>query len=260
MRILFLFLIVSGLFYNSYGGRYESSWNLDLPLFIGGATLWGTGSWRLQQMPPTESSHKVTLLVWDEPFKGTYGETSAKLSDLMLVGGMLPFYLSASALYSNQISTQEYYTDMLMLSEVLMINAGLNLWTRSFRVWPRPLVWSSEAPESKRNAGDASGSFYSGHASGAFAVATFTSVLYHKRNPESPVVVWMYLGTHTAAATIAGLRVAAGRHFLTDVVVGAAMGSLLGWAIPRLHESNQGETTGISWYILPQQIGMQYRF
>ena len=37
------------------------------------------------------------------------------------------------------------------------------------------------------------------------------------------------------AAAVGTLRVAAGRHFPTDVLAGAALGSLIGWLIPTVH-------------------------
>jgi membrane-associated phospholipid phosphatase len=40
------------------------------------------------------------------------------------------------------------------------------------------------------------------------------------------------LGT---AAAVGGLRIAAGKHFPTDILAGAAVGSLVGYLVPRLH-------------------------
>jgi membrane-associated phospholipid phosphatase len=46
-----------------------------------------------------------------------------------------------------------------------------------------------------------------------------------------PVII----GSYTLAAGIASMRILSGSHFLSDVLAGAAIGSLYGWLIPAVH-------------------------
>jgi membrane-associated phospholipid phosphatase len=38
---------------------------------------------------------------------------------------------------------------------------------------------------------------------------------------------------------VSGLRVAAGKHYLSDVAVGAAAGSFFGWVFPYMHRQDR---------------------
>ncbi|MCR5732465.1 MAG: phosphatase PAP2 family protein [Sphaerochaetaceae bacterium] len=79
-------------------------------------------------------------------------------------------------------------------------------------------------------------SFPSLHTAWAFAGATFTSYTYMKYNPDSKYNKQVAIATFSMAAITGALRIAAGKHFLTDVLSGAAIGALWGYGVPKLHE------------------------
>jgi membrane-associated phospholipid phosphatase len=60
--------------------------------------------------------------------------------------------------------------------------------------------------------------------------------VFEKLYPESSARGWVWGGCLTAAATTGYLRYAAGRHYPSDILVGAAMGAFVGYLVPRLHE------------------------
>ena len=64
--------------------------------------------------------------------------------------------------------------------------------------------------------------FYSAHASNAFFIATFLSILLKDKIKYLPYVLFLW------ASVVAYSRVYLGMHFPGDVVFGALMGSLLG--------------------------------
>jgi membrane-associated phospholipid phosphatase len=86
----------------------------------------------------------------------------------------------------------------------------------------------------------------------------FAAVVFQQRYPDSPWVVPIWVFGLATATTTAITRVTSGRHFPTDVLVGAAVGSLTGWLIPRLHKKDKqmkgitlvtGSKTGIRiWF------------
>lgn len=101
----------------------------------------------------------------------------------------------------------------------------------------RPYAYDSRLARKERGDTEASLSFFSGHTSIAFSMATSFSYLYTKRHRGSPLVALVWTGSHLLASSTAILRVAAGKHFWSDVLVGAAVGSGMGLAVPALHDA-----------------------
>jgi len=146
------------------------------------------------------------------------------------------------------------FADGVVYAEAQIMSSGLDLWVRSLRVHPRPLVYDKGAPASERLAGEASGSFYSGHANAAFLAATYFAYTWSLRHPgdRSNAAVWA--GTLTAAAGVAALRVAAGKHYLSDVLVGAATGAGFGVLFPWMHRRPQGGEAKVGLELGPQAM------
>jgi len=73
-------------------------------------------------------------------------------------------------------------------------------------------------------------SFYSGHTSFAFALAVSTGTVASIRRYRWAPAIW---GVGLAGAAAVGyLRIAADKHYLTDVVTGAAAGGAFGFVVP----------------------------
>jgi len=86
-------------------------------------------------------------------------------------------------------------------------------------------------------------SFYSGHASLAFSVVAATVTVASMRGYAGAGIV-AGVG-FTLGVGIGYLRIAADQHYLTDVLVGAAIGGLVGWAVPRIfHSPSLAPSTG----------------
>lgn len=74
--------------------------------------------------------------------------------------------------------------------------------------------------------------FPSGHASIAFAIATGAGRVARMRGYRSEA--WIWIAGLSLATTTGYLRIAADRHYATDVLAGAALGSAVGLTIPLL--------------------------
>lgn len=79
---------------------------------------------------------------------------------------------------------------------------------------------------------DDNASLFSGHTGLAFAVATAGGVVAHERHYGSEP--WIWTGGFVIAATTGYLRIAADKHWFTDVAIGAVVGVGMGLAIPLL--------------------------
>ncbi|HET7791580.1 MAG TPA: phosphatase PAP2 family protein [Gemmatimonadales bacterium] len=122
-------------------------------------------------------------------------------------------------------------------NEAVMVNslawaAATSEWLKVAVHRSRPVLYTAGAaaaagdPDSRR-------SLPSGHATFAFAAATTYLVLARREHLAHATrnAVLLYAG----AIGVAALRVAAHRHFPTDVAAGAALGIGVGWVVPRLH-------------------------
>jgi membrane-associated phospholipid phosphatase len=73
-------------------------------------------------------------------------------------------------------------------------------------------------------------SFFSEHTAAAFALATASGTVFTMRGYRWAPIVW---GSGMIFATLtARLRIAADRHYLSDVLVGSAFGSATGFLMP----------------------------
>jgi membrane-associated phospholipid phosphatase len=78
-------------------------------------------------------------------------------------------------------------------------------------------------------------SFPSGHTSFAFSIATSAGMVAHRRHYAGEAAVWA--GGYALAALSGYLRIAADKHYLTDVLTGAGIGVAGGLFIPQLTHS-----------------------
>jgi membrane-associated phospholipid phosphatase len=119
--------------------------------------------------------------------------------------------------------------DLGVFVEVALVNGALVTGTKYLIQRPIPLVYSD--PRLATDAGNYR-SFYSGHTSLAFAALSAASVTIDRRYGLTwePWAVTVILGSSVAAE-----RVLAGRHFYSDVIIGAATGTLVGVVVTRAH-------------------------
>jgi membrane-associated phospholipid phosphatase len=82
-------------------------------------------------------------------------------------------------------------------------------------------------------------SFYSGHTAMAFSLVTAAGTVSELRGYKNRWLIWA-VGL-PAAASVGLMRMGADKHYLTDVLVGAAAGSLFGVGVPLLLHGRQGQ-------------------
>lgn len=144
-------------------------------------------------------------------------------------------------------------------AEVLLVAQGTVLLTKRLVARPRPCTYLPEAVRLVAGHCDLSRtrtfqSMPSGHASSAWAMATLTLTEQLLSRPDAE---WMEHASVGAlggllATTTSGLRIAAGEHFASDVLLGSGIGILTGVTLPILH---RGERSWPSWAAVLQGAG-----
>jgi len=124
----------------------------------------------------------------------------------------------------------------VVYGETLTANFALNAVVKVLFARPRPYTQGPHTHDpSLDDPKDRYTSFYSGHSSLAFAAAVSGSYLFAEaaRDQGSRIAFWAT--EFTLAAATATLRVRAGKHYYSDVVVGALVGVGLGIGVPLIH-------------------------
>ena len=124
------------------------------------------------------------------------------------------------------------WSDVLLITEATSLAMLVNVVVKYTTGRSRPYVWQGNADLYPATVSDANVSFFGGHTTFAFAVVVSGSTLFFMQ--DMPGAPWV-LGVGLAAASFtAYLRMAADKHYLSDILVGAGVGSLIGWAVPYL--------------------------
>jgi membrane-associated phospholipid phosphatase len=125
----------------------------------------------------------------------------------------------------------ELPADALVVAESAMIAMNVNQLVKFVAARQRPDVHArtpgdriaQQSPEDNL-------SFFSGHATLAFSLATSAGTVASMRHHRLAPLMWT--AGLLLAATGGYLRIAADRHYATDVITGAVVGSAVGFSVP----------------------------
>lgn len=205
-------------------------------LLLGGSALFGIGSEFLDFKG--EQHYEGTLLEpatvngFDRPLMRAYGSFADSFSDLTLAIGIgTPLLLALGRTGAEDLALGAWYLEALGLA-----NGSKNL-IKELVDRRRPYAYFGNRPVEGYQDGDVLRSFPSGHATTAFAAAGFLGASFSRLYPDSPWKIPVWILSLYWAGTTAWLRMEGGMHFLSDVLAGAALGSLCGILIPELRFS-----------------------
>jgi membrane-associated phospholipid phosphatase len=147
--------------------------------------------------------------------------------------GLLPGAIAAHQLLAARAEgdVQEGLVDLLVVVQAAALAADLNQLVKFSVARQRPFVRYGDA-ETLVVDSDDNVSFYSGHTTLTFALATAAGTVSSLRGYRT--APWVWATGLTLAATTGYLRIAGDKHYLTDVLTGAAIGAAFGVALPRL--------------------------
>ena len=218
---------------------FEKSSKTDLPLMsgaIGGLGLSFYLGKNIKPLTPQEVGHlrQQNIPFLDRWACQNFSPKAEKLSDIFLnICAISPLLMLASP----NLDRDQKWTYALMYIETGVLTYSITEITKCLVRRIRPYVYNWEVPlHDKIMSSDTRKSFFSGHTSISFASMVFLAQTYAAFHPDSrwKPVVWC---AGLSAATLVGVhRILAGKHFPTDVLVGALVGSFIGFVIPKLHE------------------------
>ena len=143
------------------------------------------------------------------------------------------------------VPTTEWTTIAGMYAETMLFAYGFKELAKAVFDRPRPYMYFDDFPIEEVQKGDWNSSFFSGHTTLSFAAATFTTYVFCKYKPESKWKIPVIATSYTLAAATAAMRILSGNHFLTDVAIGAVVGSITGLLVPFWHYVNPENPMGV---------------
>jgi|GEM_PF-308866 len=170
----------------------------------------------------------------DQWVAGKHNKSANAISDI-------PFALSFAApfafLFDDEINDHTgqyvglYIESLATTAAIYTITAGLV--NRS-----RPYVYdnSGDTGDDRRFKNNGQRSFYSGHVAATATATFFAAKAFSDFNPDANGKVFVWAGAATLPAAVGVLRMEAGQHFLTDVLLGYVLGAGTGILVPELHK------------------------
>ena len=153
-------------------------------------------------------------------------DKAGKNSDLLLFGiffGSLPL--------TPLLSNEDYQSLFLINIEIFALNGLITNVIKTAVGRQRP----SSYFKTWENEDEGNLSFISGHTSYAFAIGTSTAMMLSREYPNIKTAIW---GTTMSLAVATGyFRIAADKHYMTDVIGGAVVGSLVAYYIQKRNTS-----------------------
>lgn len=105
----------------------------------------------------------------------------------------------------------------------------------------RPLVYGSETPMGTRLSNNSQRSFYAGHTAATAASSFFTAKVFSDMNPDSKLKPFIWVAAAALPAVVGYQRYKSGQHFLSDNVLGYALGAATGILIPHWHKTRKSD-------------------
>lgn len=151
-------------------------------------------------------------------------ETADKISDFLIYGVSLP-----SIFITPTLSDRNYSKLLLVNLEVFAVNSIVTFLTKQITARERPgIAYGTYSVEQLK--ADSYMSFFSGHASYSFSTSSSGAYILSDAYPNHKTVIW--ITSLSLAAFTSYLRIAADKHYFTDVITGAIVGTAIGYLTP----------------------------
>lgn len=218
---------------------YNYNNKLDIPLSSVASAI---SLYNFTQVYSKERSSEESILAlnpddvnwFDRGVAGNYDPASKDASDFIFSAAIptpLIFFAFDKKMRKN------YFRLTLLYWESMSFMGVAYSTSLQFNDRRRPYTYNEDLPMDIRTKGGGRNSFYSGH-TGLVATSTFfLASVYADYHPDSKYK-WVLFSSAGLATVLTGyLRVRAGEHFPTDVILGGLVGTASGILVPHFHKN-----------------------
>lgn len=192
--------------------------------------------WLEQRVEPLE---KMQILEYrKETFSGisaftvrSFDKGAAKASDVLVIATAL---LPATAFFFEK-GREDWLNAGHLYLQTGFLNYTLTTTVKSLVRRPRPFVYNPDVPIERAMERDARLSFFSGHTSTAASFCFLSASLLQEYSNNRMVRTVGWISAGIIPAVVGYLRMKAGKHFFSDVLVGYITGAGIGLTVPLIH-------------------------
>ena len=216
---------------------YELNWALDGPWLGVGLGLTGYGFKLIQDKDRMSEADLATLdkndiMGMDRWAAGNYDEDLDRLS-------YIPFYAAFASpflLLLNENERNHAGQLAVIYLETLSTTGALFTLSAGLIDKSRPYVYNTDLPLEERTNSSAQRSFFGGHVAATGAATFFLAKVFHDFNPGHWARPYVWTAAALVPAWVGYMRIESGHHFLSDTLIGYAVGMASGILIPELHK------------------------
>ena len=229
---------------------YRTSFAVDAPVTVGLGAISGLGLYLVSKKDGLNDTQLAALNKNDVPkfdrfSAGNYSKSAQTAGDLIVY----PSLLIAPALLALDTDVRARYGQVLGLYlQTLTAQNAIFTMTVGTVTRYRPFLYGTEGG-GDRNSHISTNSFFAGHTANTATATFFAAKVYHDFHPGSAAEPLVWTVAALVPAATAYTRIKAGKHFLSDNIVGYTVGALTGIMVPQLHKT--ADRTGLS--LLPVQ-------
>jgi membrane-associated phospholipid phosphatase len=228
------------------GSPYKTSWKKDGLAIAGGIGLSALGLSMIKNKPDLTEAEvnalsKEDVFFLDRFSAGDYNSKADKDS-------YIPFYGSFAAvpviMLLNKNERNHSGQVLALFVETMSVTGALFSITAGNVQRSRPYVYNTHRPMSHRMDSDSQRSFFAGHTAATATASFFAAKVFSDFNPNSKARPYVWAAAALVPASVGYLRLKAGRHFLSDNILGYGIGAGVGILVPHLHKKSN--TSGLS--------------
>lgn len=218
---------------------YKTRFAVDAPVTLGLAGVNALGLYLIQQKTGLSDAQVAALRPQDVPrfdrfVAGNYDQQARTASDYLFYGSLAatPAFLALNP------ATRSRYGQVLGLYVQTVATTGALFTMTAGTVYRyRPLTYSSAASSAQRTRKNATNSFFAGHTATTATATFFAAKVFHDFNPDSPARPYVWGAAAAIPAAVGYYRLQAGKHFLSDNLLGYTIGAAVGMVVPQLHKT-----------------------
>ena len=216
---------------------YHTRFAVDGPITLGLGAVSAFGLYRVQQKSGLSDNELAALRKEDVPrfdrwSAGYYSASAQTASDLLCY----PTLVIAPGLLALNKDVRGHYGQVLGLYFQTMLASDALFTTSVGNIYRyRPYLYGTEGGGG-RSGKIATNSFFAGHTAHTATATFFAAKVLHDFNPGYAGEALVWGAAAVVPAAVGYYRLQAGKHFLSDNIVGYTVGATMGLLVPQLHK------------------------